>query len=271
MFSGGSTTYYDSQSGQHVSIHDETKITAYLRTTGQPEAAYEMGMAGSIITLPQQPQKDSCMIEVIKSLGSSSSNNNNIFLHILPSQYYDLVVAKERNDTSIPSNINLCFEYNSNDGEHISSNVQSAMANFDGIQTSIGVFNPSYLLDDDPMLVAAQIASIIDTTSEFGGTISNILVASITDNDDALSSSSGTCDDELVQLCEELSYLDVPGSTIKSRLVVSALSSDQLEECLQMGITKYIIDASDDSEHVESKLAMLRDAVEESGKELILE
>ena len=272
MFSSGSTTYYDSQSGQHVSIHDETKITAYLRTTGQPEAAYEMGMAGSIITLPQQPQKDSCMIEVIKSLGSSSSNNNNnIFLHILPSQYYDLVVAKEGNDTSIPSNINLCFEYN-NDGEYISSNVQSAMANFDGIQTSIGVFNPSYLLDDDPMLVAAQIASIIDTTSEeFGGTISNILVAPITDNDDALSSSSGTFDDELVQLCEELSYLDVPGSTIKSRLVVSALSSDQLEECLQMGITKFIIDASDDSENVESKLAMLRDVVEESGKELILE
>lgn len=164
------------------------------------------------------------------------------------------------------------FALNNNDGEHISSNVQSAMANFDGIQTSIGVFNPSYLLDDDPMLVAAQIASIIDTTSEeFGGTISNILVAPITDNDDALSSSNGTCDDELVQLCEELSYLDVPGSTIKSRLVVSALSSDQLEECLQMGITKYIIDASDDSESVESKLAMLRDAVEESGKELILE
>ena len=38
-----------------------------------------------------------------------------------------------------------------------------------------------------------------------------------------------------------------------------------------MGITKYIIDASDDSESVESKLNMLRDAVEESGKELILE
>ena len=271
MFSSGTTTYYDSQSGQHVSIHDETKITAYSRkddgtVTGAPspaiwEAAKEMGMAGSIITLPQQLQHD-----FIKSLGSSSNSNN--FLHILTSQYYDLV-AKEK-QLLIPPNINLCFEYNNNDSEYISSNVQSAMANFDGIQTSIGIFNPTYLLDDDPMLVAAQIASIIDTTSEFGGTISNILVAPITDNDDALSK-SGTCDDELVQLCEELSYLDVPGSTIKSRLVVSALSSDQLDECLQMGITKYIIDTSDDSKSLESRLDMLRDAVEENGKELILE
>ena len=82
-------------------------------------------------------------------------------------------------------------------------------------------------------------------------------------------------DDELVQLCEELSYLDVPGSTIKSRLVVSALSSDQLEECLQMGITKYVIDYNDNnsddgSDSVESRLNMLRDAVEENGKELVL-
>ena len=69
----------------------------------------------------------------------------------------------------------------------------------------------------------------------------------------------------------------MPGSTIKSRLVVSALSSDQLEECLQIGITKYVIDYHNnnsddgsDSDSVESRLNMLRDAVEENGKELVL-
>ena len=95
----------------------------------------------------------------------------------------------------------------------------------------------------------------------------------IMDNDDDTTLTS--YDDELVQLCEELSYLDVPGSTIKSRLMVPTVSGDQLEECLQMGITKYIIDASsgddDGSESVESRLDMLRDAVEENGKELILD
>lgn len=288
---GSTTTYYDSQSGQHVTIHDESKITAYLRsvdrtvtTTGAAalslssailEATKEMGMAGSVISMPQQLQQqdESGMVGFIESLGSSS----NVFLHILPSQYHDLVVKNEmqlrKNHTIFPTNINLCFEYN-NDGDYISSNVQSAMTTFDGIQTSIGIFHLKYLLDDDPMLVAAQVASLIDTTSEFGGTISNILVAPIImDNDDDTTLTS--YDDELVQLCEELSYLDVPGSTIKSRLIVPTVSGDQLEECLQMGITKYIIDASsgddDGSESVESRLDMLRDAVEENGKELILD
>ena len=52
-------------------------------------------------------------------------------------------------------------------GDYISSNIQSAMNKFDGIQTtSIGIFNLTYLLGKDPISVAAQIASIIDTTSE---------------------------------------------------------------------------------------------------------
>jgi len=288
--SGSTTaTYYDSQSGQHVAIHDESKITAYLRTKAGAasssfaavlKTAKEIGLAGSIITLPPQHQlqQDGELAGIIKSLGNNiSSSNNDIFLHMQPSQYNDLVASKEKqqlcNDSIIPPNINLCFEYNNNDGEYISSNVQSAMTNFEGIQTSIGIFNPTHLLDDDPMLVAAKVASIIDITSEFGGTISNILVAPIIDNDDAIVGNSGTCcDDELVQLCEELSYLDVPGSTIKSRLVVSSLSGDQLEECLQMGVSKYIIDAaSDDGEIVERRLGMLRDVVEENGKELVLD
>ncbi len=290
---GSTTTYYDSQSGQHVTIHDESKITAYLRNVDRTSvtaitgaaalssSAKEMGMAGSVISLPQQLQlqQDGGMVGFMESLGSNSSS---IFLHLLPSQFYDLVVTKEKHhhcnhDTIIPSNINLCFEYDNDDGEHISSNVQSVMTNFDGIQTSIGIFHPKYLLDDDPMLVAAQVVNLIDTTSEFGGTISNILVAPIMimdDNDDTTTLTS--YDDELVQLCEELSYLDVPGSTIKSRLVVPTVSGDQLEECLQMGITKYIIDASDDDhgtgrESVEGRLNVLRDAVEENGKELILD
>ncbi|KAK1734551.1 hypothetical protein QTG54_014799 [Skeletonema marinoi] len=281
--SGSTTaTYYDSQSGQHVAIHDESKITAYLRTKAGAasssfasvlKTAKEIGLAGSIIALPhQQLQQDVELAGIIQSLDNSSgSSNNDIFLHMQPSQYNDLVASKEK-QLLIHPNINLCFEYNNNDGEYISNNVQSAMTNFEGIQTSIGIFNPTHLLDDDPMLVAAKVASMIDITSEFGGTISNILVAPIIDNEDAALGNSGPCcDDELVQLCEELTYLDVPGSTIKSRLVVSALSGDQLEECLQMGITKYIIDASDDGGRVESRLDMLRDVVEESGKELVLD
>ena len=66
----------------------------------------------------------------------------------------------------------------------------------------------------------------------------------------------------MIQLCEELSYLDVEGATIKSRLLVSAMTDDQLEECLMMGISKYIV--AD-----ETGLDMLRSIVEEQGKQLI--
>lgn len=74
--------------------------------------------------------------------------------------------------------------------------------------------------------------------------------------------SDDSCADAMVQLCEELSYLDVEGATIKSRLLVSAMTDDQLEECLMMGISKYIV--AD-----ETGLDMLRSIVEEQGKQLI--
>ena len=146
--SSNSDTYYDSQSGQHVAIHDESKITVYLRVSPSSPApssaltaAKELGMAGSIITLPQQTtmcqQEDindgknsSAAAKFIESLGSDSDSNK-LFLHLQPTQYYDLVAAKHTATISkIKPNINLCFEYN-NDGDYISSNIQSAMNKFD--------------------------------------------------------------------------------------------------------------------------------------------
>ena len=107
--SSNNDTYYDSQSGQHVAIHDESKITVYLRgdykTTSAPSsifmtAAKELGMAGSIITLPQQTtlkqeyindDSNSSAAKFIESLSSADdSDSNKIFLHLQPSQYYDL-------------------------------------------------------------------------------------------------------------------------------------------------------------------------------------
>ena len=71
------------------------------------------------------------------------------------------------------------------------------------------------------------------------------------------------CGDGMVQLCEELSYLDVEGSTIKSRLIVSTMDDDQVEECLLMGISKYFVGD-------EMDLNMLKNIVQDQGKELIL-
>ena len=311
-------TYYDSQSGQHVTIHDENKVSVYLRgntfdaiykeraglISETPSAAImqtakDMGMAGSILSLPPQQihpedrakpptiewkqkmqqkmmasssNNESCLADYIKSIGS-----NNVFLH-LPPHHHDLLFTNEKSNgaeeessstMTIPSNINLCFEYyGGKDDDELSNNIQRTLGNYDDIRTlSLGIFDPWYITDEDPLFVAAQIANIIDITSESFGidkNISNILVDPFVyvkeDNFDAA--------DELVRLCEELCYLDVPGSTIKSRLAVAIASTDQVEECLHMGITKYIVSYNDEEEG--KALEMLKNVVEDTGKELII-
>ena len=71
--------------------------------------------------------------------------------------------------------------------------------------------------------------------------------------------------DDLRSLCEELSYLDVPGPTVKSRLVVKTMNEEQVEECLQMGISKFLLpDDGGDS------LDMIKNTVDSAGKEFHL-
>jgi DNA-binding NarL/FixJ family response regulator len=133
-------------------------------------------------------------------------------------------------------------------------------------------------MNEDPISVSASIANIIDCTSvsdenenETAPYISNILIAPPSDTND----NTPTIDcnaDNLIRLCEELSYLDVPGPTIKSRLIVSTLNNneDVIEECLQIGINKYILDTLYDVDDLDDRLMSLRKVVEEEGKELIL-
>ena len=134
-------------------------------------------------------------------------------------------------------------------------------------------------MNEDPISVSASIANIIDCTSvsdenknETAPYISNILIAPPSDTNDNTTINCNA--DNLVRLCEELSYLDVPGPTIKSRLIVSTLNNEEvIEECLQIGINKYILDISDDDmndNELDDRLRCLRKVVEEEGKELIV-
>ena len=316
-------TYYDSQSGQHVAMHDESKISVYLRgnnvsfdelvaqkmrplkkntsktkyykeraglireaRSAMLQTAKDMGMAGSIISLPpQQIHPDDRAkpptIEWKQQIMSSSYDtlpdyinsigSNNVFLH-LPPHRHDLLFTSEKSNEeelstiTIPSNINLCFEYGCNDDDELSNNIQRTLDDYDDIQTlSLAIFDPVYMTHEDPLFVAAQIANIIDTTSESFGierTISNILVDPFVYVEDDFDVA-----DELVRLCAELCYLDVPGSTIKSRLAVAIASKDQVEEFLHMGITKYIVGYNDEKG---TALEMLKNAVEDTGKELTI-
>ena len=225
-------------------IHDEAKITAYYHPSGRPSAtkildhAKSLGLAGALITSGDGRK----CIEDIKA----SSFGGIVFLS---SQ-----LAAEEDTQHIGANV--CFDLDAYENANDKVAFEKKMSGIQGIatrQTSIGLFAKKYFSDEvDPVLTASATASLMDNT---GGGDYILLSPEVFDSDDS-------CADAMVQLCEELSYLDVEGATIKSRLLVSAMTDDQLEECLMMGISKYIV--AD-----ETGLDMLRSIVEEQGKQLI--
>jgi len=259
-----------------VPIHDESKVTAYLRrnhnvqqeeedtsssslllSTIINEARTSLGAAGMIMLSPrpneievdvlqQLIESSSAPLQNDKSASSIIDNKFTIFLKHNGNQLNFL-------DNVRPcQNVNICFEYTTHG--NIKHNLAQTHIATNG-RTSIAIVDPNYYNEEDPVLVASGIATLIDNTG--GGAY--VLLSPAHDGDDDV----GVGDDEMVQLCEELSYLDVVGSTIKSRLVVAALSDDQVEECLGIGISKYIVDD-------ELGLGRLRHVVEAQGKELIL-
>ena len=265
-----SNTYYDSQSGQHVPIHNENEVSVYLRGIGDCstqqviEMTKQYGCSGSILTLEQE----------MNDMPSISSNDN-IYLHIKPELYLNNHQLGERKGS-----YNLCYEYEVGNDDDMMSTIKH-MATDIQQDVSIGIFDSNIIMDEDPISVAANIANIIDCTSvsdenETAPYISNILIAppTTTSTDNNTTTTIECCPDNLVHLCEELSYLDVPGPTIKSRLIVSTLNNNEeiIEECLQIGINKYILDISDDNmnDDLDDRLRGLKKVVEEEGKELIL-
>ena len=233
--------YYDSQSGRHVPIHDESKIAAYYYSAGLPakspttilDDVKTLGLANALI-----------LNSNVEDVSKVRSFIGTVFLS---SQLFE---EEERADDA--SNINLCFDldaYENTDDKAAFEKNMSAAA-----QTSIGLFAPKYFTGEvDPVLSASMTASLMDAT---GGGDFILLLPRMTEMDES-------CGDAMVQLCEELSYLDVEGPTIKSRLIVSAMDDDQVEECLAMGISKYFVGD-------ETGLNMLQQVVEEQGKQLML-
>jgi len=264
-----SDTYYDSQSGQHVPIHNENEVSVYLRGIGDCSTQQVIGMtkqygiSGSILTLEQEQMNGNIVND------TPISRNDNIYLHIKPEICFD----KHQNEMSFPKGYNPSFEYKVGNDDTMIRTIKQYKRD-----VSIGIFNSNIIMNEDPISVAANIANIIDCTKNENETsinpyISNILIAPVPPSIDKNNTATTDCNaDDLVRLCEELSYLDVPGPTIKSRLIVSTLNNNEevIEECLQIGINKYILDVSDDMNDLERRLKSLKDIVEEEGKELIL-
>lgn len=238
-------TYYDSQSGQHVPIHNENKVHGYLlgnNTSKSPkdvvQTARNMYLSGSLLP-PLIPQKRDIV---------DSSVGDTWFLHLPPSLIDRLSFDEVLQGNKDIECVNLCFEYTEESTEKLCNIIQNIKADYAN-RTSIGIFDED-CYSQDPIMVASEIANIIDTT----GACSNVL----------LSPDDSVDPDDLRSLCEELSYLDVPGPTVKSRLLVRAINEEQVVECLNMGVNKFLL--TDDNG---TNCSMLESAVRVVGKEFV--
>lgn len=224
------STYYDSQSGLHVAQHNEDEISAYGLADepgGSIESLLSVGFAG--IVLPE-----SAALSKVYST--------------LPSDFHIFTPADTSSVTPSSDNVHLMLDYNVLDDDDVKSLQQESLVAFEDRSTCLALRDESNY-DEDPIAVANEVASMMDATNDGINHICLLPPAS----QDA---------EQVWSLAEELVYLDVPGPTIKSRLIVdlaaSADKDETMEECLRMGVNKFIVDASD--------LAWFESTIEENGK-----
>mmetsp|Transcript_22664 Transcript_22664/g.28979 ORF Transcript_22664/g.28979 Transcript_22664/m.28979 type:complete len:147 (+) Transcript_22664:403-843(+) len=108
----------------------------------------------------------------------------------------------------------------------------------------------------EPITLANNVASMIDT---HGGCHHLHLSSS------SSSSSKVEVADTMVQVCEELIYLDVAGATIKSRLIVDHVVEEDslLEDVLFAGVNKFVV------QDEEEEVGLVEEVVEGLGKSLL--
>lgn len=228
------STYYDSQSGLHVAQHNENEISAY-GLADEPGGSIEslVGVGFSGVVLPEST-----------TLSNAYST--------LPSDFHIFASAPPDHTSALTpplDNVHLMLDYNILDDDDAKSLLQESVVAFEDRSTCLALRDESNY-GEDPIAVANGVASMMDATNNAG--INHICLLPPVSQDA----------EQVWSLAEELVYLDVPGPTIKSRLIVdlaaSADKDETMEECLRMGVNKFIVDASD--------LDWFESTIEENGK-----
>ena len=188
---------------------------------------------------------------------SSSSNTNTILSTIVPYQQQQPNTTTSRNAPNPTRDVlQRCVEQ--------------------GVHTTLSLTAATFH-DTTPMAFATILASLLDSLEKSGG--SNAGSHGVSGGDyiriapsssSSASSSSFTTDTEtLVEICEELCYLDMAGATMKSRLLVDCFgpddhtttntaattataAADLVEELMSAGINKYVIRHTNDIAWIEA-------------------
>ena len=283
------STYYDSQSGLHLPVHDEKEIRLFLNVTNghkedndeSPVTPFvphqlnkdrveadevsdklqrfvQQGIRGVILP-PIKFPRDIRNLHTLSAIAppdffflcnssgpagdgekNANSKSNNVDDGILKTKDYS-------SSTTSATNFSKVLQYE-NDDEFQDSLQRSVEKS---LHITLSITENIYTGDDDdiePITLANNIASMIDAR----GGCDFVWI----------SSSSKNKADTMVQVCEELVYLDVAGATIKSRLLVDSLNEDMLEDLMFAGVNKYVIDN-------ENQVEMIENVAKEQGKSLL--
>lgn len=137
-------------------------------------------------------------------------------------------IANSTSGVVTPSSVSMIVDFPSNHDQGVDdleSNIKEHV--LEGTSTTISLQHIINNNDEiSPIALANKIATLLDNTG--GGDY--IWTANTKDADD------------MIQICEELMYLDVAGKTIKSRLMVDATNEEVVEETMFAGVNKFVID-----------------------------
>lgn len=247
--------YYDSQSGLHVPIHNEKKISIFLNISNVPtspqsfvpaqfykedsssdipdklQALAEMGITGLWLPPAEFPRD----LRNLQSLNNVAPPGFRFFASVASPLNKPVKTLSVLNEFQMNADIN-------NLQEIISQHIES------GTSTTLRL-GKHVCGDSDKMSVASQLATLIDAT---GG--ANYLWLTPHESADG---------DDVIELCEELMYLDVAGPTIKSRIVMDSIKEEVIDETMLLGINKFVVED-------ESQVDVISDVAKAQGKELAL-
>jgi hypothetical protein len=222
------STYYDSQSGLHLPLHNEMEISVILDKSEEdtsmssfvPAHLYKEDRSDMPKILEELKCKGVSGIILPKIQFPRDLRNLMTLMNIAP-EPFNFFTSGLADSLSLPatSKISVMCDYDANDVElFLKSHVET------NASTTISLRGTSNS-DTSPIGIANRVATLIDITA--GGNYIHL---------------SGFANaDDMVQMCEELMYLDVAGATVKSRLLVDSFHEEAVEETMLSGVNKFVI------------------------------
>ena len=249
------STYYDSQSGLHVEIQNEREISVMLDVSSDQASTSDF--------VPLQLYKEDSSSDMPDKLIGLKKNgitgailspmtfprdfrNLKTLQHIAP-HGFKFFTSTDQNESATSlasySGLSMVEDYNFYGDEENTQSLTTKVKSYvdHGLSTTIKIHAGA----GDPIIVASKIATLIDVT---GG--ADVIWLSSDYKADA---------DDMIQMWEELCYLDLPGLPVKSRLMVNVSNDEVVEEAMNAGVNKFVIDNED-------QIGLVRDVAEYQGK-----